>query len=59
MPMDRNFTLLTFSDINTKSIDLIADAYAYEYVFADLITLLDAIEHSPGERCISDLLEQL
>lgn len=57
--MNRNFTLLTFSDINTTNVDLVADAYGYEYIYADLIKLLDAFEHSPCDKCINDLLKQL
>lgn len=57
--MNRNFTPLTFSDINTTYLDLVADAYGYEYIYADLLNLLNAIEYTPCDRCVNDLLKQL
>jgi hypothetical protein len=57
--MNRNFTPVTYSEIITKSIDLIADAYGYEYSWADVINLLDNYSISPDNKIVSKLLSQI
>lgn len=57
--MKRNFTPLTFSDINTTYIDLIADAYGFEYIYGELFELLDIIQLEPDDEFVCNLLRKL
>lgn len=57
--MTRNFTLLTLSDINTKAIDLLADAFGYEYAWPDIIDLLNIYEMEPDEQLVKSLLSKI
>jgi hypothetical protein len=57
--MNRNFTPLTLSEISTTKIDLIADAFGYEYAWSDIICLLDICEIEPEEKLVKSLLSKI
>jgi hypothetical protein len=58
--MNRRFTqTITLYDINTQSIDLLADAFGYEYQYHQFIELLSAIYVEPEEECVSDLIKSI
>ncbi len=55
--MNRNSThLLSFRDIKIDSIDLIGDAFGYEYFFADMLVASGFLEKNPSEECLEKLL---
>lgn len=58
--MNRRFTqAITLYDINTQTIDLLADAYGYEYQYNQFIELLLSISVEPEEECVSNLIKSL
>ena len=58
-PMDINSTqFISYHDINVKELDLIEDAWGFNYEYGDVIDLLGTVNPVPGKD-LTDLTEKL
>ncbi len=58
--MDKTFTrFIVYSDIDTRNIDLFADAFGYEYTSYEFLNLISGISYSPDDSVVSKLLKNI
>lgn len=59
-PMGLNSTqFLTYRDIKVEKIDLIEDAFGFDYEFRDVIALLGKVKPVPEKRLTKSLIEKI
>jgi hypothetical protein len=59
-PMGLNSTqFLSYHDIRTENIDLVEDAFGFDYEFCDVIALLGILKPVPEKRLTKSLIERI